>query len=314
MTSMRVLLTGGNGLVGRSLRRLQPQMHPNWTLVAPSRAEYDLVDQQAVRRLFASGPFDLVIHAAARVGGIAANVSHPVGFLADNLIINALTIEGARSAGVKRMLYLGSSCMYPKDMPRAMVEEDLLTAPLEPTNEGYAIAKIAGAKQCEAIAREHGLSYRTIIPCNLYGPDDHFGSAASHLVAAALTKLHAARTRGEETVSIWGAGTARREFLYVDDLSSFILDAADRIEDLPLYLNVGAQLDYTVNEYYESAAEVVGFKGSFVHDLSAPVGMLRKLLDSSRAAAFGWKPRTTLLEGLRKSYLGLIAQEENAAL
>jgi GDP-L-fucose synthase len=306
---MRVLLTGGSGLVGRSIRRLQPALRPGWTIHAPATRELDLCEQAAVRDYFRAHRFDLVIHAAAKVGGIKANIASPIAFLADNLLINTHVLEAARNAGVKRLLFLGSSCMYPKDVLRPLTEEDILTAPLEPTNEGYALSKITGAKHCEAIARSLGLSYRTLIPCNLYGPDDHFGSDRSHLVAAALSKVHDAKRRGLREVSIWGDGEALREFLYVDDLSRFILEIGERVEVLPHLLNVGANADHSVNRYYEVAAETVGYEGIFTHDLSAPVGMIKKLMDSTPAEAFGWRPATSLEQGMRLAYEGFLAKE-----
>ena len=298
--------------MGRSLRRLQPHLQPRWMIVAPASSALDLRNQAAIDEHFAANRYDLVIHAAAVVGGIAANMANPVSFLVDNLLINTNVIEAARRSTVERLLFLGSSCMYPKDVMRPLSETDILTAPLEPTNEGYALSKIAGAKLCEAIAKQCGLAYRTLIPCNLYGADDHFGSASSHLVAAALTKVHAAKAREEQTVTIWGDGKALREFLYVDDLSRFILEVGARPAELPQDLNVGATIDHSVNQYYEAAAAAVGYKGSFVHDLGAPVGMLKKLLDSSRAKALGWHTPTTLATGMKLAYEGLLTREKAA--
>jgi len=310
---MHVLLTGGNGLLGRSLQRLQPRLKPEWQVFAPSSADFDLRNQAAARHLFASKRFDLVIHAAAVVGGIKANIAEPVSFLADNLLINTLTIEAARAARVPRFIFLGSSCMYPKDVMRPLRECDMLAAPLEPTNEGYAISKIAGAKHCDAISRQTGLAYRTIIPCNLYGPEDHFGSERSHLVAAALSKVHDAHKRGMDEVTIWGDGTALREFLYVDDLTEFILTHADTLARWPTMLNVGAVADHTVDHYYRVAAEVVGYRGRFKHDLSAPVGMVKKLMDCSLARSLGWQLRTPLQAGMASAYRGLLAQDGAAS-
>lgn len=306
---MRVLLTGGSGLLGRSIRRLQPNIRPGWSLYTPSSSELDLREQDGVRSYLHTYRFDLVIHAAAKVGGIKANIADPIAFLADNLLMNTHVIEGARSSGVRRLLFVGSSCMYPKDVMRPLTEEDILTAPLEPTNEGYALSKIAGAKHCEAIAKALGLSYRTIIPCNLYGPDDHFRSDRSHLIAAALSKVHDAKKRGLPEVCIWGDGKALREFLYVDDLARFILDIGENLEQLPDILNVGANVDHSVDRYYEVAAQTVGYAGTFTHDLAAPVGMIKKLMDSTRAERFGWRPSTSLHEGMRLAYAGFLAKE-----
>lgn len=307
---MRVLLTGGTGLLGRAVRRVVAARGVDWTLDAIGSADLDLLDQQAVRAWFAGRSYDLVIHAAATVGGIRANIEHPTAFLAQNALMNTLVIEEARRSGVRNLLFLGSSCMYPKDLGRLLSEDTILTAPLEPTNEGYALSKILGTRHCEAIAQEYGLAYRTIVPCNLYGPEDHFDGARGHLVASALLKVHRAREEGAESVVIWGDGEARREFLYVDDLADFMVDFSGRVETLPAMINVGVGDDHTVNDYYRAAAEVVGWSGRFDHDLSAPVGMRRKLMDVSHATALGWKAKTPLLDGMRLAYRGMLAQLE----
>ena len=307
MTGMRVLLTGGTGLLGKAIRRVLARSGTAWTLATPGHRDLDLTDQAAVRGHFASAKYDLVIHAAATVGGIRANIAHPTAFLAENALMNTLIIEEARRAGVERFLFLGSSCMYPKDLGRTLREPDILTAPLEPTNEGYALAKILGMRHCEAIASEFGLTYRTLVPCNLYGPDDHFDLARGHLVAAALMKLHQAKLSGAPSVTIWGDGEARREFLYVDDLADFIFRFAPRLAELPTVLNVGVGDDHTVNTYYEVARTVVGYSGGFEHDLTAPVGMRRKLLDVSNCRALGWTATTSLEDGVRATYRGMLA-------
>ena len=310
---MRVLLTGGTGLLGRSLQRVVAARCAEWELDAIGRANLDLCDQRAVRSWFESRRYDLVIHAAATVGGIRANIAHPTMFLAQNTLMNTLVIEEARRSGVRNLLFLGSSCMYPKDLGRLLGEDTMLTAPLEPTNEGYALAKILSTRHCEAIAKEYGLAYRTVVPCNLYGPDDHFDEERSHLVASALFKLNRAKVKGIESVIIWGDGQARREFLFVDDLADFIVSNGDRIDSLPSMINVGVGLDHSVNEYYALAAEVVGFTGRFEHDLSAPVGMQRKLMDVSLAGSLGWMAKTQLLDGMRSAYYGMLAQLERSS-
>ena len=300
---MQVLLTGGSGLLGRALRRLAPAAAPAWSIVAPAHAELDLRDRQATARFFAAHRFDLVIHAAARVGGIAANIANPTAYLLDNLEINGNVIGEASRVRVPALLFLGSSCMYPKDLPRAIREEDLLSAPLEPTNEGYALSKIAGAKLCEFISAEQGLAFRTLIPSNLYGPGDHFEPGRSHLVAAALHKIHLAKLRGERSVEIWGDGTARREFLYVDDLARFILRSSpDSLRDQPMLMNVGTGIDHSILEYYRTGANVAGYSGGFSFNLEAPIGMRRKLLDSGRARDYGWTAPTDLATGMAAAY------------
>ncbi len=288
---MRVLLTGGSGMLGQSLRRLAPEIAPELTLIAPSRADLPLTDRAAVARWFAENPVDAVIHAAARVGGIQANIADPVGFLSENLVMNEAVIMGAHQAGVGRLVFLGSSCMYPRDHRQPLLEEDVLAAPLEPTNEGYALSKITGARLCDYISRQvPGRAYRTLIPCNLFGTGDHFGSAASHLIAAIITKVVDARDAGADEVEIWGTGRARREFLDVDHLSRFILTRLPDLEALPGLLNIGAGRDHSVDDYYRMVAGLAGWQGRFAHDETKPEGMMAKLMSSARAEAIGYVP------------------------
>ncbi len=310
---MRVLLTGGSGLLGRAIFRVLKRKASEWEVTSPRRSQLDLLDQHAVRAHLATYHYDLVIHAAATVGGIRANIVHPTAFLADNALMNTLLIEEARRSGVPRFLFIGSSCMYPKDLGRSLVESDVLIAPLEETNEGYALAKITGSRHCSAISTEFGLAYRTLVPCNLYGPDDHFDLERGHLIASALLKLHKARILGLDEVTIWGDGLARREFLYADDLADFIVTHGDRVEELPSLLNVGVGADFTVNEYYEMAAKAVGYTGRFVHDLTAPVGMRRKLMDVSLARGLGWQATTSIEDGMRSAYAGMLSKLDTSS-
>jgi GDP-L-fucose synthase len=292
---------GGSGMLGQAIRRRAAELAPKWNIDAPSSKELDLRDRAQLKKWFSAHTYDLIIHAAAKVGGIKANVVDPSGFLCDNMLMGMNVVEAAREAGVKKLLYLGSSCMYPKDYGVDLKEEHILAAPLEPTNEGYALAKIATARFCDYVSRQYRLCYRTIIPCNLYGVGDHFDAASGHLIAAAIAKISEAVRQGKESVEIWGDGTARREFLYVDDLADFILTYGGDLEKLPPHLNVGFGKDYTVNEYYDCIARVLGFKGKFDHVLNAPVGMLKKLMDSSRANAVGWHPRVDLESGIAQT-------------
>ncbi|MFV0302063.1 MAG: NAD-dependent epimerase/dehydratase family protein [Paracoccus sp. (in: a-proteobacteria)] len=307
---MRVLLTGGSGMLGQALRRLSPEIAPDLDLLAPFRADLPLTDRAAVARWFADNPVDAVIHAAARVGGIQANIADPVGFLSDNLVMNEAVIMGAHEAGVGRLVFLGSSCMYPRDHRQPLVEEDILAAPLEPTNEGYALSKIAGARLCDYVSRQYpGRAYRTLIPCNLFGAGDHFGSAASHLIAAAITKVVDARDAGVDEVEIWGSGRARREFLDVDHLARFILTRLPDLGALPGLLNIGAGRDHSVDDYYRMVAERAGWQGRFVHDACRPVGMRSTLLSSAGAEALGYRPHggvEAVLAGAIVAYEGLM--------
>lgn len=298
-------------MVGRAIRRLAPEVAPRKTIIAPSHRELNLMNRDETVHFIGHGRFDLIIHAAARVGGIAANIADPVSFLLENLEINANVVRGAREHKVPSLLFIGSSCMYPKDFPTILSEKHLLAGPLEPTNEGYALSKITGAKLCEYIASEDRLAFRTLIPPNLYGPGDHFETGRSHLLAAALHKLHQAKTCDEIAVEVWGDGTARREFVYVDDLAHFMLksDTAS-IRKMPQYLNVGYGTDYSVTDYYRMAAAIVGYRGNFRHNLEAPTGMKQKLMDSSLAHMYGWSAPTSPADGLALAYEDYLARIE----
>jgi GDP-L-fucose synthase len=290
----RVLATGGGGFVGRNLTAaLRSQ---GYEVHAPLRAELDLRDHDAVERYLRAHRIETVVHAAGKVGGIAANMADPVGFYAENALVGISVVRAADAAGVTRFLNLSSSCVYPRDR-ELLSEEDLGTGPLEPTNEGYALAKLAVGKLCEWISGPER-HYRTLLPCNLYGPHDHFDGVGAHLVAAVLSKVIA----GGETIEIWGDGTARREFMHVRDLCDAVLHVLPHLEWVPARLNVGPGVDHAVNEYYEAAARVVGWQGEFVHDLARPVGMQRKLLDVSKLAATGFRTRIGLEEGLEDTF------------
>ncbi len=303
---MKILLTGGSGMLGQAILRLAPLIAPDLQIIAPTRTELNLLDRVMVRRYFLVNSFDAVIHAAAKVGGIKANMSDPIGFMTDNMLISLHTIEHAHQAGIRNFVNLGSSCMYPRDYRNPLVEEDILAAPLEPTNEGYAIAKIAASRLCSYISAQHGLAYKTLIPCNLYGNGDRFDLEQGHMIAAAMMKIHMAHRNGDSDVEIWGDGTVRREFLYVDDLAKFIVVNIGNLHHFPADLNVGLGYDYTVNEYYQAIADVVGFRGTFVHNPDAPVGMTHKLMDITKAQTFGWSPDTSLQDGLKETYAGFL--------
>lgn len=301
MALPKLLVTGAGGMVGRNLLE-----HPGlvqYEVLAPLRCELDLCDAQAVDDYLAHHRPDALVHCAGRVGGIQANMREPVSFLVDNLDMGRNLLLAAQRHGVQQVINLGSSCMYPRDRNEPLREEWVLQGELEPTNEGYAIAKIAVARLGEYLMREHpSFRCKTLIPCNLYGRHDSFDPRHSHLVPAIIHKVHQAKVQGHDQVEIWGDGQARREFMYAGDLADAIVRALQHFDTLPQSMNVGLGHDHTVNEYYAVAAEVVGWRGHFVHDLSKPVGMARKLVDVSRQTAWGWRAGHDLRSGLEHTY------------
>lgn len=300
-TRGRLLLTGAHGMAGRNI--LAHPAAQAWQILAPTRPDLDLTDYAATQRYLEAQAPDVVVHAAGRVGGIQANMAAPVDFLVTNLDLGRNVILAASKVGVPRLLNLGSSCMYPRDARNPLTEDMVLKGELEPTNEGYALAKIVAARLCQYLRRENpACLYKTMIPCNLYGPHDKFAPEHSHLIPAVLHKLHLAKTRGEGTVAIWGDGTARREFMYAGDFADAVWQAVERLDAMPDDMNVGLGHDHTIDEYYQAAAEVVGWSGRFVHELDRPVGMQRKLVAIDRQTQWGWSAKTSLRDGLRKTY------------
>ena len=298
---MRILLTGGGGMVGQNL--LEHPAIGEFELLAPRSSELDLRDFGAVQSYLRKHNPDIVIHAAGKVGGIQANMREPVGFLLDNLDMGRNIVWAAHQAGIKRLINLGSSCMYPRNYSEPLHEDMVLKGELEPTNEGYALAKVVTARLCEYIMREDDTyQYKTLIPCNLYGRHDKFAPAHSHLVPAIIHKVYQAKQSGQQTVEIWGDGTARREFMYAGDLADAMVRAIEQFDSLPNVMNVGLGYDYTINEYYQAAAEVMGYDGEFVHDLGKPVGMARKLTSVERQQAWGWSARHNLRDGIEQTY------------
>jgi len=296
----RIFVTGHRGMVGSAIvRRLQAGGYEN--LLLRTRAELDLLDQSAVHRFLAEAKPDYIFIAAAKVGGIQANNQYRADFIYQNLVIEANLIHGAHLAGVQRLMFLGSSCIYPRDCPQPIKEEYLLTGPLEATNEPYAIAKIAGVKLCESYQRQYGRQYISVMPTNLYGPNDNYDLANSHVLPALLRKAHEAKLRGDAEYVVWGSGTPRREFLYVDDLADACVFLMEREPDEAL-LNVGTGTDVTIRELAETVMDVVGFKGRIVYDPSKPDGTPRKLLDVSRMSALGWHAGVALREGIEQAY------------
>ena len=295
----RIWVAGHRGMVGSALlRRLARE---DVEVLTVDRGELDLREQDAVRRWVARMRPDVILMAAAKVGGILANDSFPADFLYDNLVITTNIVHAAHVAGVERLVFLGSSCIYPKFAPQPIKEEALLIGPLVPTNEWYAIAKIAGIKLCQAYRKQFGRRYISVMPCNLYGPNDNFDLSTSHVLPALIRKFHEAKETGREEVVIWGTGTPLREFLYVDDLADAVVFLMDHYNgNGPI--NCGAGADVTIRELAEIIGRVVGFKGSLVFDPSKPDGTPRKLMDSSRLVALGWRPKVSLETGVAEVY------------
>ena len=292
-------------MVGSALvRRLEAGGFKN--LLTGDRSKLDLTDESAVAKFFASERPDIVIVAAAKVGGIKANNDYPVEFLLDNLRIQNNTIRFSYETGVRKLLFLGSSCIYPKLAPQPISETTLLSGPLEPTNEAYATAKIAGIKLCQAYAREYGANFISVMPTNLYGPNDNFDLETSHVLAALLRKAHDAKIQNEKKLSVWGTGKPRREFLHVDDLASACLLLLAKY-DSPEIINVGCGEDITVRELAELICNVVGFDGELVWDTSKPDGTPRKLLDVTKIRALGWQPTIPLRKGIAQTYKWFLA-------
>ncbi|MDR6492298.1 GDP-L-fucose synthase family protein [Paraburkholderia sp. 22099] len=301
----RIFVAGHRGMVGSALvRRLAAEGYPN--VVTRSRAELDLMDQAAVNRFFEAERIDVVLLAAARVGGILANASRPGEFIYENLVIETNVIHAAYRARVERLVFFGSSCIYPKQCPQPIREEYLLTSPLEPTNDAYAIAKIAGLKLCEAYNREYNTQYVALMPTNLYGPNDNYDLNSSHVLPALLRKAHEARLNGAASLTVWGSGTPRREFLHVDDLAAATLFVLEHNVTDGLF-NVGVGEDLSIRELAEGICKVVGFEGELAFDASKPDGTPRKLLDVSRLTQMGWRARIGLAEGLASTYRQFVA-------
>jgi GDP-L-fucose synthase len=313
--SNRIFVAGHRGMVGAAiLRQLMAQGVPEEDIVTRTHAELDLTNQAAVRAFFAEAEIDEIYLAAAKVGGIHANNTQPAKFIYENLMIEANIIDAAFRSGVKKLLFLGSSCIYPRLAPQPMREDALLTGPLEPTNEPYAIAKIAGIKLCESYNRQyggsHGIDYRSVMPTNLYGPGDNYDLENSHVIPALIRKFHEAKVNAASEVVVWGTGTPRREFLYVDDMASACVhvmqlpqgDYEKHTEPMLSHINVGFGEDISISDLAQLVAGVVGFDGDIVFDTDRPDGAPQKLLDSTRLNSLGWRPQVGLEEGLKLAY------------
>ena len=315
--SAKIYVAGHRGLAGSALaRRLRAAGYEN--LVLRTHAELELADAAAVRRFFEAERPQYVLLAAAKVGGILANDTLPAEFIHENLAIQTNVIHEAWRAGVKRLLFLGSSCIYPRECPQPMKEEYLLSGPLEPTNRPYALAKIAGIEMCSAYNRQYGTQFLAVMPTNLYGPGDNYDLSTSHVLPALIRKAHEAKQRGDEALVVWGTGKPRREFLYSDDMADACV-ALLRLEDArfqsaigtyPPLMNIGSGSDLTIRELAELVARVIGFEGALRFDASKPDGTPRKLLDVSRMARLGWAPRIGMEEGIALAYRDLLGRRE----
>jgi len=306
----RIFVAGHRGMVGSALvRRLREGGYEN--LLLRSRAELDLLDQRAVATFMAEERPDYVFVAAAKVGGIQANDTLRADFLYENLVIEANLIGSAHAAGVERLTFLGSSCIYPRDCPQPIKEEYLLTGPLERTNEPYAIAKIAGLKLCEAFNAQYGRRYLSVMPTNLYGPEDNYDLATSHVLPALIRKAHEAKMRGQDEIVVWGSGAPRREFLYVDDLADACVFLMEQGDAAPPLVNIGTGTDLSIAELVDLVMDVVGYRGRVVYDRTKPDGTPRKLLDVGRLSALGWRARTRLRDGIGRAYAAFARAPSN---
>jgi len=314
----KIYVAGHRGLVGSALmRQLQAKGYNN--ILTRTHAELDLTDQPAVRHFFAAEKPDYILLAAAKVGGIHANNTYPAEFIHDNLVIQTNVIHEAWRHKVKRLLFLGSSCIYPKDCPQPMKEEYLLTGPLEPTNRPYALAKIAGIEMCWAYNRQYGTRFMAVMPTNLYGPNDNYDLNNSHVLPALIRKMHEAKQRGEKEVVVWGTGTPRREFLYSDDMAEACLYLLEQPQEKmqllfsgqqPPLVNVGCGEDLTISALAELARDVVGFTGNLTFDPSKPDGSMQKLLDIRKLNELGWKAYTPLNDGIAKAYADYLGRNK----
>ena len=308
----RIYVAGHRGLVGSAIvRALQQRGHSG--LLLRTHAELDLTNQADVRRFFTSERPEAVIMAAARVGGIHANNTRPAMFIRDNLLIQDNVIDSAYASGVGKFVFLGSSCIYPKLSPQPIKEEYLLTGPLEPTNEWYAIAKIAGLKMCQAYRREYGFNAISLMPTNLYGPGDNFDLKNSHVLPALIRRFHEAKVRGDDSVTVWGTGTPRREFLHVDDLADAVVYLLQNYDDERI-VNVGWGEDVTIRELAQIVMSAIGYSGRLIFDTTKPDGTPRKLLDVSRLSSLGWQPRISLRDGIERTYAWFTEHSADARL
>jgi len=298
---MKILITGSHGMVGSNIvEHVAVSKHE---ILSPTSKELNLLDPSGIDKYMSIYHPDMVIHTAGIVGGIQANMAGPVKFLVDNMQMGLNILMASKTHEVKRFMNLSSSCMYPRDAQNPLSEDLILKGELEPTNEGYAIAKVASTRLCEYINREdESFLYKTVIPCNLYGKYDKFDPEHSHMIPAVIRKINDAKKNNLKSVDIWGDGLARREFMYTADFADFVYYAIDNFEKMPQNINVGLGHDYTINEYYQKIADTIGYQGEFTHDLSRPTGMQQKLIDDTRLKEFDWQHQTALEQGIQKTY------------
>ena len=298
---MKILLTGARGMVGKNI--LEHSDASKYTFLTPTSLELNLLNFEAVQKYFKQHNPEIVIHCAGLVGGIQANIKEPVRFLIENLDMGKNVLMAASQCGIEKLINMSSSCMYPKDHQGLLEEESILTGPLEPTNEGYALAKISVMKLAQYINSERQkIIFKTLIPCNLYGRWDKFSEAKSHMVPAVIGKIHKAVKEKSPSVDVWGAGNARREFMYAADLADYIFFALANWDKIPEVINVGVGVDHSVNDYYKVVSDILEFKGEFHHDLSKPEGMKRKLVSTKKNIELGWTAQTSLEVGIKKTY------------
>ena len=296
----KILLTGGSGMVGKNLIEFM-QASSDYQIFSPTSKELNLLNQSQVNSYFKKHSLDIVIHCAGLVGGIQANINRPYSFLYENIIMGANIVNASSSNNIRKLINLGSSCMYPKDCNTELNEDSILSGKLEPTNEGYALAKISVGKLCQFIKKEKNLNYKTLIPCNLYGKWDNFDSEKSHMIPAAIKKIHNAKLNNSVPV-IWGDGLTRREFMYVEDLCSFIEFSLNNYDDLDDFTNVGLGYDYSIKEYYEIISRIIGYQGKFSFDINKPKGMNKKLCSIKKQTKMGWSPSFSIEDGIRLTY------------
>lgn len=297
---MKIFVTGGSGMVGRNIIALSSSQEHE--IIAPSSKEVNLMNFDSLSSFIKSERPDAIIHCAGLVGGIQANIKSPFDFAHVNSLLGLNIIKAALDNNVEKVLNLGSSCMYPRDAVNPLNESDILKGELEPTNEGYAIAKVLTARLCDYANVQYGANYKTVIPCNLYGYWDKFDPNHSHMIPAVIRKIHEAKVAGSDSVEIWGDGKTRREFMFAEDLADFCLFALSKFDALEQLTNVGLGFDYSISDYYSAIAELVGFEGEFTYDLSKPSGMKQKLVSVERLEQLGWSAKHSLTQGLEKTY------------